>query len=332
MNIGEYSKTLDNTVSSVDSLQEMLNMSTDLLNVYRENVYNLNMKLDSITESYYNRDIYQSISESKSKTKKKGKSLLNKLDKQKEYIKNKLEKKKLSDKKDKEKLAKIKDKAKKKKLKESTLELSNYFTNNQIASNTKLLESLSEKMDKTIIKYESVNYHDKYQKEKFVNTIYDIKEKFNDTLSGLLDTVKESSEYRLTHSMIDEAIDTLREEDLMYEKIRKDYTKAYMEMVTEANKEVTNGLGITELSDAKYDAASMKSSLLQWKLYMHENSLINAEKILAETVCLDEELLEEYLEYVLDEDDMSLYEGANWDLFKDSRKYKKEFKDAMKTL
>lgn len=330
MNIGEYSKKFNDVTPSIDSLQEMLDMSTDILNVYRENVYNLNMKLDSINESYYNRDIYQSISESKSKTKKKGKTLLNKLDKQKESIKNKLEKKKLSDKKDKEKLSKIKDKAKNKKLKESTLELSNYFTNNQIASNTKLLESLSDKMDKTIIKYESANYHDKYQKENFVNTTSSIREEFNNTLSELLNTVKESSEYRLTHSMIDESINILMNEDLTYENIRKDYTKAYMEMVTEANKEVTNGLGITELSNAKYDAASMKSSLLQWKLYMHENSIINAEKILEETAYLDKELMESWLEYQLSDDDMTLFEGANWDLYKDSKKYTKEFKDAMK--
>lgn len=332
MNIGEYNKTieLESVNSSVDTLQEMLEMSTDLVNIYSENVYNLNMKLDSISESYYNRNLYQAINEGKSETKKKGKKLVDKLNKQKEYLKNKLEKKKSSDKKDKKKLDNIKDKSKKVKLKESTIELSNYYTKEQIKSNTKLLESLSEKMDKTIIKYESASYHDDYQKEKFVNEVSDIKEKFDSTLSDILNIMKESSEYRLTHNMIEESIDTLKEEDLTYDNIRKDYTKAYMEMVTEANKEVNNGLGITELSNAKYDAANMKSSVLQWKIHMHENSLINAEKILEETSYLDEELFEDYLEYRLDEDDMSLYEGANWDLYKDSKKYTKEFKQCMK--
>lgn len=333
MNIGEYTKTveLNNVQSSTYSLEEMLNMSTDLVNIYAENVYELSRRLDSVNESYYDRNMYQSVTEGKSKTKKKGKKLVDKLNKQKDYLKNKLEKKKASDKKDKKKLDDMKDKSKKVKLKESMIELSNYYTKDQIVSNTKLLESLSQKMDKTIIKYESVNYHDKYQKEKFVNETSDIKDNFDNTLADLLNTVKESSEYRLTHGIIEESIDTLKEEDLMYDNIRKDYTKAYMEMVTEANKEVTNGLGITELSNAKYDAVNMKSSVLQWKIHMHENSLINAEKVLEETAYLDEELMEDYLEYQLDnDDDISLFEGANWDLYKDSKKYTKEFKDAMK--
>lgn len=333
MNIGEYNKTieLESVNSSVDILQEMLEMSTDLVNIYSENVYNLNMKLDSISESYYNRNLYQTINEGKSETKKKGKTLVDKLNKQKEYLKNKLEKKKSSDKKDKKKLDDIKDKSKRVKLKESTIELSNYYTKEQIKSNTKLLESLSEKMDKTIIKYESVSYHDDYQKEKFVNETSDIKEKFDSTLSDILNIMKESSEYRLTHNMIEESIDTLKEEDLMYHNIRKDYTKAYMEMVTEANKEVNNGLGITELSNAKYDAANMKSSVLQWKIHMHENSLINAEKILEETSYLDEELMELYEDYMIDTDSYDfIQEGKNWDLYKNSRRYKKDFKQAMK--
>lgn len=333
MNIGEYNKTieLESVNSSVDSLQEMLEMSTDLVNIYSENVYNLNMKLDSISESYYNRSLYQTINEGKSKTKKKGKKLVDKLNKQKEYLKNKLEKKKSSDKKDKKKLDDIKDKSKKVKLKESTIELSNYYTKEQIKSNTNLLESLSEKMDKTIIKYESVSYHDDYQKEKFVNETSDIKEKFDSTLSDILNIMKESSEYRLTHNMIEESIDTLKEEDLMYHNIRKDYTKAYMEMVTEANKEVNNGLGITELSNAKYDAANMKSSVLQWKIHMHENSLINAEKILEETSYLDDEFMELYEDYTIDTEDYDfIQEGENWDLYKNSRRYKKEFKAAMR--
>lgn len=333
MNIGEYNKTieLESVNPSVDSLQEMLEMSTDLVNIYSENVYNLNMKLDSISESYYNRNLYQTINEGKSKTKKKGKKLVDKLNKQKEYLKNKLEKKKTSNKKDKKKLDDIKDKSKKVKLKESTIELSNYYTKEQIKSNTNLLESLSEKMNKTIIKYESVNYHDDYQKEKFVNETSDIKEKFDSALSDILNIMKESSEYRLTHNMIEESVDTLKEEDLMYDNIRKDYTKAYMEMVTEANKEVNNGLGITELSNAKYDAANMKSSVLQWKIHMHENSLINAEKILEETSYLDDEFMELYEDYMIDTEDYDfIQEGENWDLYKNSRRYKKEFKQAMR--
>ena len=84
MNIGEYNKTieLESVNSSVDSLQEMLDMSTDLVNIYSENVYNLNIKLDSISESYYNRNLYQTINEGKSETKKKGKKLVDKLNKQ----------------------------------------------------------------------------------------------------------------------------------------------------------------------------------------------------------------------------------------------------------